>query len=298
MHFFTNINIGDGTKTKSKTIKVDFKPVQAGIILSTKSVIELTDYLITQHKYLFVLAGRLTQDCVENLFSLIRAKNIIPNALQFKHNLKLIAVSQYLKPCSNTSYDEDDRSFIGISLPNKKLNKELEPKLDNYNILLPVEINPINVKINNIELNILYNIAGYIINSISENQAVCKTCIDSAGSKTLLPKITYSKFVQLKCYCKHSLFFVNKKTFLFFLEMEKIIRIYLPILKNLKLNLKEFLTYKMSDLTSSHLYTCHNLSSKIKARFIIYRARIVRTKLRKETKVYSSKSMAMHTLIH
>lgn len=292
MNLFRNINIGDGTKTKSKTKKIDFKPVQAGIMLTTKSVIELTDYLITQHKYLFVLAGRLTQDCVENLFSLIRAKNIIPNALQFKQNLKLIALSQYFKSCDNTSYNEDDRSFIGISLPNKKL----EPKLDNYNISLPVEINPINVEINNIELNILYNIAGYIINNIAENQAVCKTCIDSAGSKTLLPKVTYSKFVQLKCYCKHSLFSVNEETFLFFLKMEKIIKIYLPILKNLKLNLREFFTYKMSDLTCSHLYTCHDLSSKIKARFIIYRARIAKTK-RRDTKVYSSKSMAMHTLI-
>lgn len=75
--------------------KSTFKPVQSGITIATSSIIHLTQYLINERKYVYVLTGRLTQDCVENLFSSIRVKNPIPTALQFKQNLKLIMISQY-----------------------------------------------------------------------------------------------------------------------------------------------------------------------------------------------------------
>lgn len=84
---FRNIKIGSGKRRKTEgkifqTIqkKINenfiyaFKPVQSGIFFITKSVIEITDYLLKENHYLFVLAGRLTQDYVENLFSLVRAK--------------------------------------------------------------------------------------------------------------------------------------------------------------------------------------------------------------------------------
>ena len=43
------------------------------------------------------MTSRFTQDCLENLFSLVRAKQVVPTALQFKNNLKLICVAQFLK---------------------------------------------------------------------------------------------------------------------------------------------------------------------------------------------------------
>lgn len=133
MKLFRNIQIGIGKigKTNRKTSKTvqmkinnnenciyEFKPVQTGIHLTTKSVIELSDYLLKEKHYLFVLAGRLTQDCVENLFSLVRARQPVPNALHFKQCLKAIAVSQYMKSLSNSSYEEDDREFIGFNFIN------------------------------------------------------------------------------------------------------------------------------------------------------------------------------------
>lgn len=39
-------------------------------------------------------------------------KNVIPNALQFKNDLKLILVAHYMKNVSNSSYFEDDREFF------------------------------------------------------------------------------------------------------------------------------------------------------------------------------------------
>ena len=69
---------------------------------------ELVDYLLEKRDFKFLLTSRLTQDCVENLFSVIRQKNAIPNALQFKHNLKLISVSMYMRSIESGNYDFDD----------------------------------------------------------------------------------------------------------------------------------------------------------------------------------------------
>jgi hypothetical protein len=59
----------------------------------------------------FLLNSRFTQDCLENVFSVLRSKQVIPNALQVKDNLKLITVGQYLQNVSKGSYDEDKENF-------------------------------------------------------------------------------------------------------------------------------------------------------------------------------------------
>lgn len=86
IELFQEMKVGNGTQ---------FKPVQRGVIITTKSIIELSTYLINEKGYQFVLAGRLTSDCVENIFSCVRAKQPIPTALQFKQNLKIIAISKF-----------------------------------------------------------------------------------------------------------------------------------------------------------------------------------------------------------
>lgn len=99
---FLKLKIGTGS----------FKPVQRGIMISTKSIIDLTEYLITYKNFKFVLTSRFTQDCIENLFSQIRQKNVIPDPLQFTNNLKLISIAMYMKHINNSNYDNDDREYL------------------------------------------------------------------------------------------------------------------------------------------------------------------------------------------
>lgn len=103
MELFREIAIGHDSK---------FKPVQCDMIITT-SIIELTQYLINDRKYQYVLIARFTQDCLENLFSSIRVKHSVPTSLQFKQNLKLIAISQYLKLPHTSCYENDDGQIIG-----------------------------------------------------------------------------------------------------------------------------------------------------------------------------------------
>lgn len=107
IELFREIKIGHQPK---------FKPVQNGIMITTKSIIQLTKYLIHERGYLYVLTGRFTQDCLENVFSSMRVRHPIPNALQFKQNLKLLTISNYIKSSHASSYDEDDGEIIGAFL--------------------------------------------------------------------------------------------------------------------------------------------------------------------------------------
>lgn len=54
-----------------------------------------------------------SQDCLENMFYVLRSKQIVLNAVQVKNSLKLSSVSQHLKIANNISYEE--ASFFQVS---------------------------------------------------------------------------------------------------------------------------------------------------------------------------------------
>ena len=114
----------------------------------------------------FLLTSRFTQDCLENLFCVLRSKNVVPNALQVKNNLKLVTVSQYLKDVSNGNCDEDEREllsgFLDVIQKPKVCNNLSEVKITDK------LVEPHVLLLNNGELNSFYNICGYIIHSIKK----------------------------------------------------------------------------------------------------------------------------------
>src|SRR5688572_29064402 len=81
IHLFETLSIGN---------KGAWKPVQTGIILTTQSIINVTENLLASG-YQFILTSRLTSDCIENLFSCVRTKNAVPSPLEFKNKLRLLS---------------------------------------------------------------------------------------------------------------------------------------------------------------------------------------------------------------
>lgn len=283
IELFKNIGIGHTHK---------FKPVQCGIMMTTKSVIELTKYLINVKGYMYVLTSRFTQDCVENLFSVIRAKHEIPNTVQFKQDLKELCISRYIRPSKCSSYDQDDREFL--------CNFFNKPKTEKVEQFPTISVDSIanNIYFNNIELNVLYNVAGYIVHSIAKGKsAICTTCLNSAGSTKYNANVKYANFVHLKCYRNNTLFFVTQNVFEYFMDMEFIIRQYLSHVSNSKCNLITFFMEKMQHISCVSLKNCHKLNVKIMKRFIAYRMKIACLKGRLVKPTYNSKTMAMHSVV-
>lgn len=275
--------------------KGDWKPFQTGIIISTVSAIELTSYLLEERNFKFVILGRFTQDCLENLFGVVRSKNCTVNALQFKYHLKSITVSQYMKPIPTGSYGEDDREFLPDFLSvlrnrNAVKRSESSPTSTVNNVPVMEETSIVFVKF---ELQSLYHFAGYIMHSIIENQSVCEECIGFTGSRTE-KSLAYNKLTALKGFKKDVLFFVNIVTFDFFCTMEKRIRAHYDALRlQQNVNLRTFLYNKCIEIPFN-VPACHGLKSKIVSRFVVAHLKLSSTTRRDKTATYGSKSMAMH----
>lgn len=246
--------------------------------------------------YKFVFCGRFTQDCIENLFSILRSKHSTLNALQFKNNLKLVTTSQYMRKVSSSNYEEDDREFLPDFL---KILENLEKKdcSSATNTELPVTMSAENVILSKTELNILNNVAGYIISSILKTKKCCDKCIQCVGSRKQRLSY-YSKLTVIKSYRENTLFFVNQSTFTYFVAMEKIFRGYNnDSLFNASINLRNFFINKFMDIPHDLPQCCH-LKQKIVSRYAGFRLKINSKKGRiSKGCTRSSKTMAMHYTI-
>lgn len=150
MDLFRNIKIG---------YRKTWKPCQSGVLIATQSILDLQDLFLNKKNFRFLLTSRFIQDCLENLFSCMRSIQSIPNALQFKSNLKLICVAQYLKHVSNSSYEQDNREFLGDFLDFSKI-----PNITNSEMYEECSDSEFNeIVIHKTEQNSLYNIAGNIL---------------------------------------------------------------------------------------------------------------------------------------
>ena len=62
--------------------KAEWKPVQCGVVLSLSLALTIAENLLDHQDLL--LTSRLTQDCLENLFSCVQSKNTVPTPREFK----------------------------------------------------------------------------------------------------------------------------------------------------------------------------------------------------------------------
>jgi len=77
---------------------------------------------------------RFTRDCLENVFSIMRTKNVVPNALQVKNNLKLSSIFQYLKDILKRSYDEYDKTLFSGFLETLENSNPKRQKCCNHSV--------------------------------------------------------------------------------------------------------------------------------------------------------------------
>ena len=116
--------------------KGDWKPVRSGIRLSTQSILQLAEDLLVNSP--FILTSRLSQDCLENLFSSIRLKNPVPSPLEFEHSLKLVTVVQFLRTATQGNYDQDDSEYLAEFLGKKPAESDDEDVEDDEELGLDV----------------------------------------------------------------------------------------------------------------------------------------------------------------
>ncbi|XP_075724946.1 uncharacterized protein LOC142767345 [Rhipicephalus microplus] len=150
-----------------------WKPSQAGVLISTTVVLRLQDVLLGDEGYEFFLTSRLLQDCLENLFSVVRLMKPVPNAYDLKCALRLVSVSQFLHTPRTTSYELDDREYLVDLLSQGKeacVEKEAQ-EIDDSEILF-IE------GLSSTECSILFYLGGFILKGILTS-VKCAKCKDA-----------------------------------------------------------------------------------------------------------------------
>lgn len=157
-----------------QTIKIgrraDWKPIQTGVILSTCSVLDIAEELLdTGNK--FLLTSRLTQDCLENLFSLVRIRKPVPTPLEFKYALKMIRTAQFFTLPRTGSYEEDEGEFLADYFNH-------EPILPSDSTATDINfLDDNDQELSVVEQDSLYNLIGYCIHSIRNTEKTCEKCL-------------------------------------------------------------------------------------------------------------------------
>lgn len=96
------ITVGDGK----------WKPYQSGLLLCTQTVLDLQVEYLEKFNFKYLLLGRFTQDALENLFSLIRARKSVPDVREFKTTLRLVCLSQFQSNISRGNYSVIDSDHV------------------------------------------------------------------------------------------------------------------------------------------------------------------------------------------
>ena len=272
--------------------KSHWKPFQTGVILSTTSIIQIAEELLDAgHRYL--LTSRLDQDCLENLFSVVCLRKPIPSPLEFKFALKLITTAQYLTHTTN-SYQQDEGELIAEFLQPMPSNTsdetdEIPPRIEITN-------QPSN-KINQAEMDSLFHLAGYCVQSVKKNCKICERCIKDIED---INQTANDTLTQMREYKQGCLVRVSRPTFQMFLSTEKMFRSVETCLSGTK-NVKQYLLAKAEDINKDvQISACHcNIKQKLLTKFITARLHFYCKKVSatvKQSGELGSKSAGMRKL--
>ena len=252
-----------------------------------------------------MITARLTQDCLENLFSVVRTRNPVPTPVAFKNALKIIAVSQFFKiSSSNESYLKDDRCFIGDFLGPK--NSAVTEGVVDIELTDVAEVDDLD----DAERTSLFYIAGYCIRSVEKNEVVCDECLSAIkqinireeAKEEMISHEGHHSLTNLKEYKSGCLTKATDPVFAMILSVEMMIRrISEEKMLSLKNAKKQLLDEAKSLVADVDLPSCHDVKVKLLAKYINTRLAIFcrRANAKRKTKEIprGSRSMAMRGLV-
>jgi hypothetical protein len=168
-----------------------WKPIQTGVRLSISTVLDLFDELVVNGSYKYLMTGRLTQDCVENLFSQIRARgDAHPKPVHLRHCIRLISLSQYMHVSHSTSYELDCDTYFLNCLEGRvsdtvDLTRESHVGEDDDDEALVAEDCSALLPLSALEGDVLYTIAGWTVFKEKSKIKQCQACLSAVlGDKT------------------------------------------------------------------------------------------------------------------
>ena len=272
-----------------------WKPWQTGLLMSTKSILQLQERLLVSEDYGFVLTARFTSDCIENLFSQVRSKNPVPSAKEVKANLRAVSIAQFLTKKKGANYSFDDGEFLADFLNVPAHEGTEEEAEENHEI----ENNPnLRVDLTRQEEDILYYVCGWVLKGVRDNNKVCEQCVKSVLS--LSSDERSASLLEEKDFTGESLVRVSAGIFEIVLEAEQLFQRFDLTGKDI---LKSLVSKQLATCESDIVLNCHDILKKMLTKFFRFRLKthgslqmkkdMIAKKTAKIGIEKSSKSMAM-----
>lgn len=277
-----------------------WKPLQTGIILTTEAVLQMADELLVNEND-FLLTGRLTQDCLESLFSTVRLKTPIPTPIELRNSLKIITISQYMKVAEASSYDQDDSVYLAEWLDGRPTTDEDEELGQIEHIVIAGEPD---VTLTDTEKSALYYLTGWAIKAIK----TCTNCLNVCSLAAPCSELTdVAGYTVRKEYKEGALRHPALHLFNMVCAAEEQFRHWTPALEELTTPCHVFMMEKVKDQVAEargkygHQVCQHDFISLIISKFMKLRIHIFcKEKLKamnKKTIHLDSKSMAMRDVV-
>ncbi|XP_031335055.1 uncharacterized protein LOC116164931 [Photinus pyralis] len=202
--------------------KGEWKPFQSGIVLATQTSLDLQDHYLRVHGFRFVLLGRLTQDALENLFSVIRSRTPVPGPHEFKVALRLITLSQYECQIVRGNYFTDNRSHLINYCKEKPNHSEDQDQVEIFSCS-EIKLDEDELVLNEAVKQSLYYLLGSVIFSLKKKKK-CSKCIESITVMSSNLNDHIIKLTQLKEYKENVLLFPKVQLFDYILIAETFFR--------------------------------------------------------------------------
>lgn len=302
MDIVQGIVIGDGK----------WKPFQSGLILCTQTALDLQIEYLEKQKFQFLLLGRFTQDALENLFSVIRARKSVPDAREFKQTLRLVSLSQFQANVNRTNYSVvDSDNLIQYCNEIKKYDlkdtsievqceQTVEKDLWNETIYEPLLGDE--TDLNDIVQTSLYHLTGALLFKIKKNFKHCDHCFNTLVTDCRNDlNNNLSTFTKLREFKENILIFSSIEIYNIVHQCELLFRKNEHNLISNNLKSIEFVQMFLNNCSTDIVPSCHNIVFKLIKTFVIAR---IHFSLKKEnidiikSNAHSSRSVAMKTYVN
>ncbi|XP_065346651.1 uncharacterized protein LOC135943909 [Cloeon dipterum] len=277
--------------TRGISVGKSWKPWQRGTLVATHGFITIATRLLESKEMDFVYGSRFSSNCIENLFSVIRSRNPVPNAFQWKSALKNIILSQYSKTICASNYEHDltekfaDENFGSVIefLKHRPQQATISTEhLNSFKSDWPTSLPDLTHK----DKNVLYYVCGYILDSVMGNQIVCNDCTDDLIVEAI--DADFTEYTKSREYEEGLLTYVSRELYHWFEYAEKIFRTAsarcstLPDLQTLETLVQNIMESSMQEFQC--FKPCHSIDQKLMRRFLSFRVKIHSAQTTREVK--------------
>ena len=262
--------------------------------------------------YQFVLTARFTQDCVENLFSVVRLKKATPTPLEFKRTLKAISTAQFFRAPKSGSYELDDgellAEFVDVHVPPPPPSASSADESENLPSAVQALWESVDCEVvadlPQSEKDALFYVAGYCVQAVNKQHTLCVDCLECVLASKNQSQHPSAVLTELKNYVPGSLLQVSDTVFSMFLFLEMQFRCVQNSILIGELSISDIICKFVLASVHFELPDCHNIKANLISKFVRARVHFFCKKKNDEIKkakkemvgCMGSKSMAMRLM--